>query len=123
MVYAKSVTFTLTDPAITGLALARAVIQAVTPNTFTAKEALVIAREFRDKGTWNVEDTFILRPTFEQGPWTCVVEKHGDPWEEHFRLAAEHHELLKRGAAGDVEAAIAYCKLELGNKVSHGAIG
>lgn len=49
-----------------------------------------------------------------------VVE---NPWKAHFDEQARYHELCTRGAAGDVEAAIAFCKLEVEGKVSHGAIG
>ena len=41
-----------------------------------------------------------------------------------YRAQAEEwrvqHELLKKGAAGDAEAAIAYCLLELNNEINHG---
>jgi hypothetical protein len=38
-----------------------------------------------------------------------------------FREQEKYYELLKLGASGNVEAAIAYCKAELEDKISHGA--
>jgi hypothetical protein len=42
---------------------------------------------------------------------------------QHFRIQDEYFALRDRGAAGDAEAAIAYCKLEMQGLVSHGAYG
>lgn len=46
-----------------------------------------------------------------------------NPYEAHFKQQNEYFALRDRGAAGDVEAAIAYCKLEAAGKVSHAAMG
>ena len=52
---------------------------------------------------------------------TEIIEVN--PYAEHFREQSEYYALRDRGAAGDVEAAIAYCKLEVQGLVSHGAMG
>ena len=46
-----------------------------------------------------------------------------NPYVEHFKQQREYFDLRDRGAAGDVESAIAYCKLEVEGKVSHAAMG
>lgn len=46
-----------------------------------------------------------------------------NPWVKHMKEQEEYFALCKRGAAGDVEAAIAYCKLEVAGTVKHGGMG
>lgn len=46
-----------------------------------------------------------------------------NPWVKHMKEQEEYFALCKRGAAGDVEAAIAYCKLEVTGIVKHGGMG
>jgi hypothetical protein len=48
---------------------------------------------------------------------------YDNPYAAHFKEQAGYYALRDKGAAGDVDAAIAYCKLELEGKVSHGAMG
>ena len=45
-----------------------------------------------------------------------------DPYAEDRRIQAEYFALRDRGAAGDAEAAIAYCKLEVQGLPNHGAM-
>lgn len=45
------------------------------------------------------------------------------PYKAHWDRQSAYFELRDKGAAGDVEAAIAYCKAEQEGKVSHGAMG
>jgi len=54
----------------------------------------------------------------------CNIEKvvYVDPYAADRAEQARYYELRDKGAAGDAEAAIAYCKLELEGKVSHGAM-
>lgn len=54
--------------------------------------------------------------TFEEILWENPYVKHMKEQEEYFALC-------KRGAAGDAEAAIAYCKLEVTGTVKHGGMG
>ena len=54
--------------------------------------------------------------TFEEILWENPYVKHMKEQEEYFALC-------KRGAAGDAEAAIAYCKLEVTGIVKHGGMG
>lgn len=57
---------------------------------------------------------------FEEVVW---VSPYVSPYEAHFKQQSEYFALRDRGAAGDAEAAIAYCKLEAAGKVSHAAMG
>lgn len=54
---------------------------------------------------------------------TFTEVRKEDPYVEHFRIQSEYAKLCELGAAGDAEAAIAYCKLEMQGLVSHGAYG
>jgi hypothetical protein len=54
--------------------------------------------------------------TFEEILWENPYVKYMKEQEEYFTLC-------KRGAAGDAEAAIAYCKLEVTGIVKHGGMG
>lgn len=59
------------------------------------------------------------------GDAVCTITEivYVDPYTEHFKVQSEYFALRDRGAAGDAEAAIAYCKLEVQGLVSHGAMG
>lgn len=45
------------------------------------------------------------------------------PYVTECKLQVEYHELCKRGAAGDVDAAIAYCNLVVRGLINNGAFG
>lgn len=63
------------------------------------------------------------------GNQVCVITKveNEDPYMKSFianqAKQAEYSDLRDRGAAGDTEAAIAYCKLEVQGLVNHSAMG
>lgn len=65
------------------------------------------------------DDIAAAAPEFVQ----LVPVAYVNPYVAHFKQQEEYSALCERGAAGDVEAAITYCKLELEGKVSHGAFG
>lgn len=46
-----------------------------------------------------------------------------DPYSVYFAAQKRYHDLLKAGASGDTDAAIAYCRAELAGEVGHGAMG
>lgn len=48
---------------------------------------------------------------------------HEDPFEKQVMTQAEYLELRYRGAEGDTEAAIAYCKLDAQGLVNHNPFG
>ena len=51
-----------------------------------------------------------------------VIVEESD-FEKHQKIQKGFWDLCKRGAEGDAEAAIAFCKAEMENKVSRGAMG
>jgi hypothetical protein len=57
----------------------------------------------------------------QMGPCLVKVEVEESDFEKDRKIQAEYWELCRRGAEGDAEAAIAFCKAEMANKVSHGA--
>ena len=52
-----------------------------------------------------------------------VKKVYEDPYTAFFKEQQDYYQLCVRGAAGDAEAAIAYCKLEVEGKISHGPMG
>jgi hypothetical protein len=54
---------------------------------------------------------------------TITEIKYVDPYAEDRKIQAEYFALRDRGAEGDAEAAIAYCKLEVQGLPNHGAMG
>ena len=76
-------------------------------------EAMTIARALVRGERWQPEYYMLHEPEAD-GPcqFEIVDVKTEDElrWEKQHAIHAAHAELLKRGAAGDAEAAIAYCK-------------
>lgn len=55
---------------------------------------------------------------------TPVTYEHlNNTYQAHLAKQEEYAALRDKGAAGDAESAIAYCKLEMEGKISHGANG
>lgn len=52
-----------------------------------------------------------------------VVTFPPNPYQEYAKLRESQYQLMLKGAAGDAEAAIAYCKMEAAGEVGHGAMG
>lgn len=57
----------------------------------------------------------------QMGPCLVKVEVEESDFEKDRKIQAEYWELCRRGAEGDAEAAIAFCKAEMEGKVNHGA--
>lgn len=57
----------------------------------------------------------------QMGPCLVKVEVEESDFEKDCKIQAEYWELCRRGAEGDADAAIAFCKAEMTNKVSRGA--
>ncbi len=91
-------------------------------DTMLLNDALVVARSIQ-AGSYTM-DAALFNCDLESND-LVHVEKHvvENPWTAHFNYAHECFELMERGAAGDAEAAIAYCKRELEGKVPHGPMG
>lgn len=68
---------------------------------------------------------YLFPDEIDLGKFLCdIVEvPYENPYQTHFDEQKEYAKLLEKGAAGDTDAAIAYCKLEMEGKVSHGAFG
>lgn len=60
--------------------------------------------------------------TMKGQPWTYTFTTPPNPYDEQIRVWKEQRELLEKAAAGDAEAAIAYCKLELSGGINHGCM-
>lgn len=74
---------------------------------------------------WTVHEWYLTAEEVAMGNALCTIEEIVDenPYVEHYREQEEYHALMLKGAAGDADAAIAYCKLEAEYKVSHAAMG
>ena len=59
------------------------------------------------------------------GELVCTITEiaYEDPYLEDRKIQAEYFALRDRGAEGDAEAAIAYCKLEVQGLPNHAAMG
>ncbi len=108
---------TIKDTAVSATDLAKWV-HAV--SNFSLSDSLYIARCLLRGETW--------RPTsirsVDENPFCNIVIPESDSeknMREHFSAQQGYYALLQKGAAGDVAAAIEYCKLELEGKVSHSA--
>ncbi len=89
----------------------------------TLRDCLMVARALKNGEDWEPEFHLLQDPE-AVGP--CEFDITPDPddsWAIRAKEQSKLWELCERGAAGDAEAAIAWCKAELEGKVSHGAIG
>lgn len=88
----------------------------------TASELMYIVDCILKGETWRPDYALIDRKAYELSPYFNVeFVKIEDPWAERIALQESYWELCRKGAAGDAEAAMAFCKLEMENKVNHGA--
>lgn len=84
-------------------------------------EAISLAYGLRSNVGWQLPHGEINtkpHPIFE-----FLVDPYVDPYQKWFADAKFYRELLQKGASGDVESAIAYCKAELAGEIGHGCIG
>jgi hypothetical protein len=110
-----TVRIVLDDTSITPSELA-GWVRRIAPNQYTTADALYIARcLIRGEGWEPPYYTVIFQLEREKNqPWTYTVTTPPNDmaiaFEKRSRLYAEGEELSKRGAAGDAEAAIEFCK-------------
>jgi hypothetical protein len=115
----STITFTLRDK-INNVDLARWIRKVY--SGLTSQQCLIILRRLRRGGTWEIACGSCY--DYENGPCDFVVNcAEIDYWDDVVKKWDFHSDLLKRGADGDAQAAIEYCKLELAGEISHGAIG
>lgn len=89
-----------------------------------SSDAMYIVDVILKGETWRPEYCCIDRNAYETNPYFNVEfigTEEEDPWAERIALQESYWELCRKGAAGDAEAAMAFCKLEMENKVSHSA--
>lgn len=88
-----------------------------------AKEAMMIATDLFNGKTWE-QSIWSLRNGFDKCPYFDIKNRYEEEANEHkvwFARQNELFELCRKGAEGDAEAAIAYCKAEMTGEVNHGA--
>ena len=118
----REVAITLKDKHADRIGVAKWILSNTTLTT-SAKDAMYITDCMLRGETWR-PNYFSMKRGFE----TCElfnvkIEEPVNPYAEHMRIQQGYYDLCRRGAEGDVEAALAYCKLEIEGKVSHGAMG
>lgn len=110
-----TVRITLDDTSITPAQLA-VWVRAIAPDQYTTSEALYIARclirgEGWEPPYWNV--AYQLK-TMKGQPWSFTITTPPNDmaidFEKRSRAYTEGEELARRGAEGDAEAAIEFCK-------------
>lgn len=119
-----TVRITLDDTSITAPQLA-VWVRDIAPNQYTLSEAMYIARcMIRGEG-WEppYEIVAYQLERMEGQPWSYTITTPPNPYVEQIQIWKEQRELLEKAAAGDAEAAIAYCKLELSGGINHGCMG
>ncbi len=85
-------------------------------------EVLPMARLIQD-GPFEIESDRFMYDLESNELLTVTKVAAPDPWKALFARMEECHNLLERGAAGDAEAAMEYCRRELAGEVPHGPIG
>lgn len=77
-----------------------------------------------ENGVWSPDLYDLNRKTNIEGDICDINVVLGDSdFEIFYKKQQEYFKLLELGAAGDAEAAIAYCKAELAHLIAHGPIG
>ena len=108
------------------------ILKAVTyDGEYTSREPLMIARCLLKGEGWEPPVSALLLDQVRfhslNGPFKLEVKDFEDETRAAYRESAErariHRDLLERGATGDVDAAIEYCRLELAGKINHAACG
>jgi hypothetical protein len=110
----RSITFTLIDKNINTIELASWVKELRHPalSSMRAQEALDIARDLKGGKTWGPSYTTIFFQPRAPSPCSALIkDPEQDEQDANFARDMMHAGLLKRGASGDAEAAIEYCRL------------
>lgn len=107
----KNIRYTLADRSISVFELARWVLSKV-GSQYSSKDALMVARELLNGNGWEPIYNVLQDP---EGPGPCyfIVSDPEDPYRVLLAEAKRLQEMLEKGAAGDAEVAIAYCKMVL----------
>jgi hypothetical protein len=99
-------------------------------SSYDLKDSLIIARLMIRGEGWEPEppslkftDDEAKSPNFYWGWFNFKIEYPPNPYQEQAARWKMQRELLEKGAAGDAEAAIRYCQMELNHEISHGAMG
>jgi hypothetical protein len=107
------------DTDVTRLSMAKWIMEHKMPiqhNNFTSREAMCVVDHFRDGGSMVLEMFHLTDTPYETCPFLdCETELVEDEYEKAHRARHEEwviaEDLRARGAAGDADAAIAFCKL------------
>ena len=74
-------------------------------------------------GAFKITNAEAEDPNFWMGWFEFIITLPPNPYLEQAAKWKMQRELLEAGAAGDVEAAIKYCKMELAGEINHSAMG
>jgi hypothetical protein len=74
-------------------------------------------------GAFKITNAEAEDPNFWMGWFEFIITLPPNPYLEQAAKWKMQRELLEKGAAGDTEAAIKYCQMELAGEISHGAMG
>lgn len=126
--YAQSVRVTLKpDHGFTALTLAKAIHGF---SSYDLNESLFIARHLINGEFWQPEpptlkftDKEAQHPTFYWGWFDFQITMPPNPYKDQAERWKAQRAILEAGAAGDAEAAIKYCQMELNHEINHGAMG
>ncbi len=119
--YAKSVKVTL-KPAhgFTALTLAKAIHDLT---SYPSQESLAIARSLLEGHAWEPPPSDLKEATFHSNWLDFQITMPSNPYLDQVAKWEMQHAILLKGAAGDAEAAIRYCQMELNHEIDHGAMG
>lgn len=82
-------------------------------------DAVNIARNLKDSKEYDL--AFYLERFSDIDMFDIAVTKEENSYDQVCKRWEYFNNLLEKGANGDVEAAIAYCKAELNGEISHAA--
>ena len=128
----RKVTIQLTDESASLATIIKWVQSIVKYPRLSVYDAKTFAEILKAGGVWHPElDTLHLpNPLFghyefheQMGICKVDVVIEESDFEKGRKIQQGYWDLCKRGAEGDAEAAIAFCKAEMEGKVSHAAMG
>jgi hypothetical protein len=95
-----------------------------TGEQFTSADRLCIARCLLSGERWSpLSSYFDVTKANSYPHWdVTVTNAESDRYTNYYKEQQGYFALMRKGAEGDAEAAIAYCKLEAEGKVNHGAM-
>lgn len=91
---------------------------------WTSREFLIIARLLMKGEGWEPEVHFLdideINAQRNNGPLEFEITELPDEYAEQARRWKEVHELIEKGAVGDAEAAIEYCRRLKAGEITYG---